>query len=52
MLASLKTHQLADGSDDHAINPRGCVPLLELDDGTRLREDMREICPGAKRYAL
>jgi glutathione S-transferase len=34
----LKTHTLADGTDYTAINPKGSVPLLELDDGDRLSE--------------
>ena len=34
----LARHTLPDGSDFRAVNPRGYVPLLELDDGTRLSE--------------
>lgn len=38
ILASTKTHKLADGSDYYAINPLGYVPLLVLEDGRVLRE--------------
>ncbi|MBS0294059.1 MAG: glutathione transferase GstA [Proteobacteria bacterium] len=38
VLASTKTHKLPDGTDFYSISPLGYVPVLELDDGTRLRE--------------
>ncbi len=34
----LREKTLADGGDYLAVNPRGYVPLLERDDGTRLAE--------------
>lgn len=43
--APTKTHQLPDGSDYYKVNPLGYVPLLELDDGARLRE-----CPAILQY--
>ncbi|MHB1248555.1 MAG: glutathione transferase GstA [Polaromonas sp.] len=38
VLAPTKSHKLEDGTDYYTINPLGYVPLLELDDGTRLTE--------------
>ncbi len=34
----LATHQLEDGRDYFAVNPRGYVPLLQLEDGSRQTE--------------
>ena len=38
VLAPTRTKTLPDGSDYRAVNPKGYVPLLELDDGQRLTE--------------
>lgn len=38
VLASTKTKKLADGSDFLALNPKGQVPLLALDNGELLSE--------------
>ncbi len=38
VLVDSRSKTLPDGSDYRAIHPRGQVPLLELDDGTRLSE--------------
>ena len=38
VMVNLDKHQLKDGSNFYAYNPLGYVPLLELDDGTRLTE--------------
>ncbi len=38
VLADLMAHKLEDGSDFYAVNPKGYVPVLELDSGERLTE--------------
>jgi glutathione S-transferase len=38
VLASTKTHKLADGTDYYTINPLGYVPVLEFSNGVRMRE--------------
>jgi glutathione S-transferase len=36
--APTSTHKLDDGTDYYAINPLGYVPLLQMDDGSKLTE--------------
>ena len=50
VMASTKTHKLADGTDYYSINPKGYVPLLELDDGQRLSEGLVIVQYGPTRY--
>jgi glutathione S-transferase len=38
VVVDLAKHPTADGADFHAISPRGYVPLLQLDDGSRHAE--------------
>jgi glutathione S-transferase len=50
----LKTHTTSDGGDYYAVNPKGYVPALRLDDGTLLTEGpaitqyVADLKPGSK----
>jgi glutathione S-transferase len=46
----LKTHKLDDGGSFYDINPKGYVPVLELDDGVRLTENVAILAYIADRY--
>lgn len=50
-----KAHTFGDGKDFYAVNPKGSVPVLELDDGSRLTEGpiiAQYICDRAGRTDL
>jgi glutathione S-transferase len=52
---STSTHTTADGTDFYGINPKGYVPLLELDNGERLSEGpviVQYLCDKANRTDL
>ena len=51
----LAAHQTSSGDDYYAVNPKGSVPVLELDDGERLTEGpviAQYICDRAGRADL
>lgn len=57
VFASPRSKKLKDGSDFLAINPKGLVPVLELDDGERITEVavilqvLADLSPGASLLA-
>ncbi|NQD92906.1 glutathione transferase GstA [Pseudomonas sp. CrR25] len=51
----LATHKTEHGQDFYRLNPKGYVPLLELDDGLHLSEGpviTQYLCDSAERYDL
>src|ERR1044071_2460300 len=51
----IRAHQTQDGKDFYTLNPKGYVPVLELDNGERLTEGpviAQYLCDKANRHDL